>query len=346
MANLKNNLNYKDNYFLHLAFEQAKINLGSTKKNPSVGCIVEKNGAVISSGHTSLNGRPHAEFNALNKRKNFKNASLYVTLEPCSHYGLTPPCTNIIIKKRIKKVIYPIYDYDERSKNKSKKILNKNKILVNHSILKKKSLDFYKSYYLQHSNELPLIDAKIAISKDYFTKHKRKKWITNPFSQKRSHLLRSMYDCIISTSKSINDDNSLLNCRIPGLERKTPDLVILDRNLKLKKNLKLFDAINNRKVYLFTCIKKNKKISYFKRKGIKIIFFNSLKNKEDFNNLFMYLKKINFTRVFVESGLTLINFLIKYKFLNNIYIFKSNYKLNKQGINYSNSNKLKKNKFK
>ena len=342
MERQKNNFKSRHSYFLSLAFEQAKINLGSTSKNPSVGCVIERDGSIISSGHTSLNGRPHAEYNALNKRKNFKNANLYVTLEPCSHYGVTPPCTNIIVKKKIKKVYYSLFDFDIRSKKKSKKILNKKKIIVKESLLQQDGLDFYKSYYLQHSNELPLIDAKIAISKDYFTKHKRKKWITNPFSQKRSHLLRSMYDCIISTSKSINDDNSLLNCRIPGLERKTPDLVILDRNLKLKKNLKLFDAINNRKVYLFTCIKKNKKISYFKRKGIKIIFFNSLKNKEDFNNLFMYLKKINFTRVFVESGLTLINFLIKYKFLKNIYIFKSNYKLNKQGINYSNSNKLKK----
>ena len=106
MVNLKNNFKSKSLHFLFLAFEQAKINLGSTKKNPSVGCIIEKDGAVISSGHTSLNGRPHAEYNALNKRKNFKNANLYVTLEPCSHYGVTPPCTNMIIKKKIKKVFY------------------------------------------------------------------------------------------------------------------------------------------------------------------------------------------------------------------------------------------------
>ena len=100
MANLKNNSISKNSHFLLLALEQAKINLGSTKTNPSVGCVVEKNGAIISSGHTSLNGRPHAEFNALNKNINFKNGNLYVSLEPCSHYGITPPCTNIIIKKK------------------------------------------------------------------------------------------------------------------------------------------------------------------------------------------------------------------------------------------------------
>ncbi len=342
MANLKNNFKSKNLYFLSLAFEQAKINLGSTKTNPSVGCIVEKDGAVISSGHTSLNGRPHAEYNALNKRKDFKNANLYVTLEPCSHYGATPPCTNIIKKKKIKKVFYSTFDFDFRSKKKSKKILKKNKIFVRDSLLKKNGLDFYKSYYLQHSPYLPLIDAKIAISKDYFTKNIKKKWITNFYSQKRSHLLRSMYDCVISTSKSINEDNSLLNCRIEGLEKKSPDLIILDRKLKLKKKLKLFKTTKNRKILLFTHSKNKKKILYLKKRGIKVIFINPLEKKKDFKNLFLFLKKTGYSRIFVETGLTFINFLIKNKFLNNIYIFKSSNSLKKFGINYSNPNIIKK----
>ena len=186
MASLKNNFKSKNLHFLSLAFEQAKINLGSTRRNPSVGCIVEKDGAVISSACTSLNGRPHAEFNALNKKKNYKNSNIYITLEPCSHYGLTPPCTNIIIKNKIKKVFFSAYDPDKRSKKKSISIFKKKNIFSRGSLLKKNGLDFYKSYYLQHSQDLPLIDAKIAISKDYFTKNIKKKWITNFHSQKRS----------------------------------------------------------------------------------------------------------------------------------------------------------------
>ncbi len=217
MANLKNNFKSKNIYFLNLAFEQAKINLGSTKTNPSVGCIVEKDGAVISSACTSFNGRPHAEFKALNKKKDFKNSNIYVTLEPCSHYGLTPPCTNIIVKKKIKKVFFSAHDSDKRSRKKSKNIFKRKGILTKGSLLKKDGLSFYQSYYLQHSNNLPLIDAKLAISKDYFTKNIKTKWITNFYSRRRSHLLRSMYDCLISTSKSINDDDSFLDCRIDGL---------------------------------------------------------------------------------------------------------------------------------
>ena len=94
------------NNFFNLSFNLARINLGKTKTNPSVGCIVEKNGSVISSGFTSINGRPHAEFNALNKKINFTKSNLYVTMEPCTHYGLTAPCTDVIKKKKNKKSFF------------------------------------------------------------------------------------------------------------------------------------------------------------------------------------------------------------------------------------------------
>ena len=94
------------NYYLDLAYKLAEKNLGKTGLNPSVGSIVVKKNTVISSGYTSTRGRPHAEFNALNKIKKTTSLSLYTTLEPCTHYGLTPPCTNIIIKKGIKNVFY------------------------------------------------------------------------------------------------------------------------------------------------------------------------------------------------------------------------------------------------
>ena len=90
------------NHYLDLAFQLAKKNLGKTGLNPTVGSVVVKNNAVISSAVTSINGRPHSEFNALNKVKNISGATLYTTLEPCTHLGKTPPCVNIILKKKLK----------------------------------------------------------------------------------------------------------------------------------------------------------------------------------------------------------------------------------------------------
>jgi len=347
MERLKNNLKLNDYKYFCLAFEQAKINLGSTKTNPSVGCVVVKDNTIISSGRTSLNGRPHAEFNSLNKNLNFHNAQLYITLEPCSHYGLTPPCTKIIIKKKIKKVHYALSDIDIRSRNKSKKILNKKNILTKKSnIINNFANDFYQSYLLQHTNELPLIDAKIAISKDYYTKDKKNKWITNIDALKRAHLLRSMYDCIITTSKTVNEDNSVLNCRINGLENRSPDLIIIDRFLKLKRNLKLYKNKKNRKIIIFTTTNNNLMINFLKKKGIKVYFFKSLINKVDFINLFNFIKKLKYSRIFFETGLTFMNFLIKNNFLNHLYLFKTKFLLKTNGYNSGDIKVLKKIKIK
>ena len=256
------------NFYSNLAFELAETNLGKTKKNPSVGCVIVKNNSVISSAVTSISGRPHAEFNALNKKIDFKNSTMYVTLEPCTHYGLTPPCTNIIKKKKIKKVFYVSDDPDKRTNKKAKKVL---KNVIKLSKKKIKNTDFYKSYFLNRINKFPLIDAKIAVSKDLFTINSKSRWITNSRSRSVGHLIRSKYDCILSTSDTINKDNSLLNCRITGLNNLKPDLIIIDRNLKLKKQLKLLDISKNRKTYIITYKKDKKELSFFKKKKIKVI---------------------------------------------------------------------------
>ena len=123
------------NFFSNLAFNIAESNVGKTNKNPSVGCVIVKNNSVISSGVTSINGRPHAEYNALSKNLNFRDAYMYVTLEPCTHYGITPPCTNLIKKKRVKKVYYCFEDPDTRTYKKAK-------IVLNNRIKKIKKIDF------------------------------------------------------------------------------------------------------------------------------------------------------------------------------------------------------------
>ncbi len=326
-------------FFSTLALNLAEKNLGKTKKNPSVGCIIVKDGSVISSAVTSINGRPHAEFNALNRDINFKDSYMYVTLEPCTHYGKTPPCTRIIKQKKLKKVFYLFDDPDHRTHKKAKKILNKiQKIQKN----KFKNADLYRSYFLNKLEKFPQIDAKIAISNDYFTISKNNKWITNYRSRKVAHLIRSQYDCIISTSNSINKDNSLLNCRINGLDNYKPDLVIIDRFLKLKKKLKIFNLANRRKTYIITSSNNQKKISFFRKKKIKIINFDNLNNKKDFMKLFEKLFELGKRRVLIESGLIFLNQLFKFKFINNLYLFKSNRSLKTKGFNNSNNDFIKK----
>ena len=327
------------NFFSNLAFNIAESNVGKTNKNPSVGCVIVKNNSVISSGVTSINGRPHAEYNALSKNLNFKDAYMYVTLEPCTHYGITPPCTNLIKKKRVKKVYYCFEDPDIRTYKKAKIVLN-NRIKKIKKI-DDRNKDFYKSYFFNKRYKLPFIDAKIAISKDFSTISKKNKWITNSRSRKVSHLIRSKYDCIISTSASINKDNSLLNCRIKGLNNFKPDLVIIDRKLRLKKNLALYSLAKKRKTYLLTTSNNSKQTSFLKKRNIKIIKLNSLLTKDDFFNLFRKLFQLGKRRILIESGLIFLNQLLKMNFINNLYIFKSNTKLRSNGFNNSKKNLIK-----
>lgn len=329
------------NFYLNLAFQLAEKNLGHTKLNPSVGCVIVKNDTVISSGVTSMNGRPHSEFNALRNLKNCSGATLYTTLEPCTHYGKTPPCVDIIVRKKIKNVFYAFEDPDIRTFKKAKRIL-KNKGVKCKLIKSKDYSRFYKSYYINKKKEIPYITAKIALSKDYLTINKKKKWITNIFSRKAVHLLRYKYDCILSTSKSINYDNSLLNCRINGLDKYKPALFIVDLNLKLRKNLLLNNLLKKRKTYLITLKKNLKKIKNYKKIGYNIILINSLENKKDFEKLNKKIYKMGYSRMFIETGLTFLESLIKSKVIDELYIFKSINKLGKKGKNNISVNYLKK----
>ena len=327
--------------FLKLAFNLAKINLGKTKNNPSVGCVVVKDNSVISSGFTSINGRPHAEFNALKKKINFNNSDLYTTMEPCTHFGLTAPCTDIIKRKGIKRVFYSFNDNDQRTAYKAKKILSIKRIKSKKIIIDSYK-DFYNSYFAIKNKKAPFVDAKLAISKDYLTVNRHFKWITNLLSRKRTHLLRSQYDCILSTSKTINKDNALLNCRLNGFNQNKPDLIIIDINQKIKKNLDLFKRFNKRKIYIVSSVKKFRKKFFTKNQNVKFINLRSLKNKEDFECLFKILFSKGYNRILVESGLIFLNELIKFELIHNLYMFRSSIKLTKKGKNNTTSSIIKK----
>tara|TARA_S200000501_G_C20763282_1_gene717107 strand:+ start:1 stop:627 length:627 start_codon:yes stop_codon:yes gene_type:complete len=187
-----------------------------------------------------------------------------------------------------------------------------------------------------------MIDAKIAISKDYYTINKKSRWITNFLSRKRAHLLRSEYDAILSTSRSINKDNSLLNCRIEGFNNNKPDLIIIDLNLSLKRNIKLFKENTNRRIFLVTKVVNVNKLNFLKMKKVKIINVKSLKDKQDFIKLFKLFRKYNLSRVLVETGLLFLNNLLKIKLLSNLYIFQSHNRLGKNGKNNASNKFIKK----
>ena len=143
MSTRKDKFSIKDHLYMEIALDLARAREGHTGLNPSVGCVIVKNDKIISIGQTSFDGRPHAEINAIkNNFENLKGSTMYVTLEPCSHHGETPPCTRTIIKSKINKVIYSVIDVDKRVHGKTYKILKSKKIKVRIGLLKDKTKQF------------------------------------------------------------------------------------------------------------------------------------------------------------------------------------------------------------
>ena len=136
MSTRKDKFSKKDKKFMELALILASVQHGNTGVNPSVGCVIVKNKKIISFGQTGFSGRPHAETVAINKCKmnELKDSSIYITMEPCTHYGKTPPCTNEIVKSKIKRVIYSSNDIDKRTSNKAYSLLSSKKIITGQGI--------------------------------------------------------------------------------------------------------------------------------------------------------------------------------------------------------------------
>ena len=316
-----------------LAFKQARRILGNTRENPAVGCIIVKNNALINLSHTGLHGRPHAEYIGLTKKNiNFNNSNLYSTLEPCSHYGKTSPCTNIIKNKRLSSVYYSKSDPDIRSYKKAKKILSKDKIKVFEDTCKLQGDSFYKSFYMKERTNNIYITSKLATSKDLFISNKRKnKWITNKYSRKRVHLLRANHDSILTTSKTVLSDNPLLNCRINGLNKYSPTRLIIDKDLEIPITSRIFKSACKIDTYVFYNLIKEKKLRELKKLDVKTIKISLKKKHIDFKKIILFLRNKGFYRLFVEAGIRFNKFLLENNHINDFYHFYSEELFDKNG---------------
>ena len=323
MSLKKDKFSKKDKYFMNIAINLAKNNLGYTGSNPSVGCVVVKNNKIISYGVTNHFGRPHAEVIALSKlRKNINDTTVYLSLEPCTHYGKTPPCTSALIKARVKKVIYSSEDFDLRTHNKSKKILKSKKIKVISGLLVNKSKKIYKNYNYTRKKHFPYITAKIACSKNLKILN-YKGQITNNHSKQVTHLIRSNNQAILTTHKTVNSDNPKLNCRIDGLLKFSPFKIILDKDLKIKLNSHILQ--NGNKTIIFHSSNNKQKIYKLSVLGVKTLLIKNLKNGSlDLKEIFRKLYNLGFTSILIESGPKLLKSMLKEKMINNFYLFQSN----------------------
>lgn len=212
----------------------AKKGEGQVSPNPMVGCLVVKDGKVIASGYHERYGGFHAERNALqNCRENTEGAELYVNLEPCCHYGKTPPCTEIIIEKKIKKVYVGCLDSNPKVAGKGVEILREQGILVETGILEQecRALNEVFFHYMEH--HMPFLAMKYAMTLDgkIACENGDSKWVTGEEARAYVQCLRNRYRGIMAGIQTVLADDPMLNCRMEG--GRSPVRIICDSRLRI-----------------------------------------------------------------------------------------------------------------
>lgn len=225
----------------------AKKGIGSTRPNPSVGAVIVVDDKIIGEGFTSLYGGPHAEVNAIRSVKDdelLKRATIYVTLEPCSHHGKTPPCSDLIIEKGIPNVVVGCMDTNSLVSGRGIQRLKDSGVNVLTGVLEEDCKEHHKRFFTFHNKKRPYIILKWAESKDGFIAPKERDeiapvWITNEVSRQLVHQWRSEEHAILVGTNTVIDDNPKLNVR--SYEGLNPIRIVIDRNLRISKGSHVYD---------------------------------------------------------------------------------------------------------
>ncbi|MFB9951118.1 bifunctional diaminohydroxyphosphoribosylaminopyrimidine deaminase/5-amino-6-(5-phosphoribosylamino)uracil reductase RibD [Rhizobium puerariae] len=230
-----------DRRFMARALELSRRNTGLTGTNPSVGCVIVKDGEVVGEAVTAPGGRPHAETQALeNAGEKARGATAYVTLEPCSHYGRTPPCANALVEAGVARVVVSLTDPDPRVSGRGLAILREAGIAVESGLMQDEGRRALAGYLMRQTRGRPYVTLKLAVSANgKLGRRGEEVSITGPDARNAVHRLRAQSDAILVGIGTALSDDPELTVRIPGLEDRSPVRIVLDRRLQLPPESKL-----------------------------------------------------------------------------------------------------------
>jgi diaminohydroxyphosphoribosylaminopyrimidine deaminase/5-amino-6-(5-phosphoribosylamino)uracil reductase len=311
-------------YFMGLAMKLALKGKGKTSPNPMVAALVVKNGSIIARGYHQGAGLAHAEIIALDEAgDNAKGAILYVTLEPCAHFGRTPPCVDRIVKSGIKEVIIGMIDPNPLNNGRGISILKQHKIKVITGVLEDKLKKINESFIKYITRKVPFITVKVAQSLDgkIATKNGDSKWITSDKSRAYAHRMRQNYDAVMVGVNTVLRDNPGLD---PWFSKKKLTKIVVDSQLSIHENANIFSSgapviivisptaagqeTENRKI-----LGQKARILEVKEKGGQVNLKDMMKK----------LAGLGITNILVEGGGTLIGTLFDEGLVDKVCIFIS-----------------------
>lgn len=337
--------NSEDNNYMLFALQLSTQGDGRTWPNPSVGCVIvspkdqkKNHDIIVGTGFTGKNGTPHAEIAALSEARDMASGStLYVTLEPCCHYGKTSPCTKEIIKKGISRVVVAMVDPNPLVSGNGIKELKNNGIEVCTGCCEKEAISQNSGFISRMTKKKPQVSIKLAITNDNFISflEKRRLKITSEKVDEYIHSLRAKYDGIMIGSGTLENDDPRLNVRLRGYHNHSPVKFILSRKGDININSNVFKGRNDRPLYLIT----GNKVDDSKFNKLRENNINILKVDKDaetgflcLNDTLLKIGSLGINKLLIEPGVTLFRSLMLENIPDDIFIFKSQKKIGRSGL--------------
>ena len=313
--NLKSaNNKYQDEKYMRIALGLARKAQGLTNPNPAVGAVIVRDGKIVGRGYHKRCGLPHAEINALTAAgSRAKGAALYVTLEPCDHFGRTPPCTDAIISSKIKRVVIGMKDPNPVNNGRGMKALNRAGIKMIAGVLEDEAKQLNKPFIKFMKTGIPYVTVKVAESIDgkIATKTGDSKWITDEDSRKYVHELRARVDAVMVGVNTVIKDDPLLLSNIA--KWKQPVRVVVDSGLKTPGKARIFSGTDISPVYIAT--------TKHAAKRANVLTVKADRGKVDLKDLLKRLGKMGVIHVLVEGGGELIAGLVEKRLVDEFLFF-------------------------
>jgi diaminohydroxyphosphoribosylaminopyrimidine deaminase/5-amino-6-(5-phosphoribosylamino)uracil reductase len=298
--------NPHDERFMQLALSLGRRGLGNTWPNPAVGAVVVKNGVILGRGWTQHGGRPHAETEALRQAKRAANgATLYVTLEPCSHQGKTPPCADAVIKSGIKRVVAALEDPNPLVAGQGHERLRASGIQVDVGLGADEARRAHAGHIARVQHGRPHVMLKLAVSADGKAGLAGRKpaMITGEPARERVFRMRAMSDAILVGIGTVLSDNPQLTCRLPGMFERSPVRVVLDARLRVPLSLSVVSTVRETPTWVFASTKASPVAEdILQQRGCKVFRVNEQNGKLDLDEVLKVLSGEGITRLMVEGG--------------------------------------------
>lgn len=319
-------MNEVDTEFMREALRLARRGLGRTSPNPAVGALIVKGGKVIASGYHRMAGAPHAEVEALNGVKgSAAGCTLYVTLEPCNHYGRTPPCTEAILKSRIKRVVVGMRDPNPNVSGGGCKALSDEGIEVKTGVLEADCRRLNESYIKFVTSGRPFVILKSAMTMDGWTAtHKGySKWITNDRSRRFVHGLRNGADAVMVGVGTVVADDPKLTVRLKnGHKERGPLRIVLDTHLRTPQQAQILKPESHAETLIVVGPEvASDRVREYEKPGVSTMVCPVKTGRIDLQAMLDILGKLSIVRLLVEGGATLVGSMVRERLIDQFYFF-------------------------